>query len=178
MRPASISPATMPVSPVRSSYSGPSWTASSGSAAPSATPAGLHSVTSTCARSGRLGTSSVRVSPAAGALLELGAGAPDDTGLPRSRAGGDVAEAIGRGLRPTGVDPVGLVLGAIALDELGLAAELMLDLCLDAVGRGLCLAAACRDDRGGQERRQQSESPPPPHAGPYTRQQAEHAPMA
>src|SRR4051812_8732928 len=156
MRPASMRPAMCAVRLVRSSYSGPSWTASNGSGVPSATPCGVHRVSSTRARSGRLGTSSVRVSPVAGALLELGAGAPDDTGLPRSRAGGDVAEAIGGGLHSTGVAPVRLVGGAVALDELRAGLQLALELGLDLVGRGGGLAAARqparRRERGGQQR--------------------------
>src|SRR4051812_6905781 len=169
MRPASMRPAMCAVRLVRSSYSGPSWTASSGSGVPSATPCGVHRVSSTRARSGRLGTSSVRVSPVAGALLELGAGAPDDTGLPRSRAGGDVAEAIGGGLHSTGVAPVRLVCGAIALDHLRLAVDLLLELRLDLVGRARRLPAARGKDRRGEHSRRQRESPHASHGMPYTR---------
>src|SRR3954470_22378516 len=165
IRPSPARPATIAVRPVRVSYSGPSWTVRSGSGVPSATPGGLHSTTSTGACSGRLGTSSARVSPRGGALLEIGAGAPDDTGLPRSRAGGDVAEAIGGGLHPARVPAVRLLGGAIALDELRLAPHLMLDLRLDAVGRRLGLAAARRDPRGRNDHGRQRESSHASHAG-------------
>src|SRR3954447_24449574 len=115
-----MSAAAIAVRPACVSYSGPSWTASSGSGERSSTPGGLQSVTPTRACSGRLSTSSGRTSPAAtaGGLLELGAGAPDGTGLPGSGARGDVAEAIGRRLHAAGVAPVRLLRGAITLDEL------------------------------------------------------------
>src|SRR3954454_25368131 len=168
MRPASMRPAMCAVRLVRSSHSGPSWTASNGSGVPSATPCGVHRVSSTRARSGRLGTSSVRVSPGGGALFELGAGAPDDTGLPRSRAGGDVAEAIGGGLHSTGVALVRLGRRAVALDELRLRAELALELRLDVVGRARGLTAAGGTGRNAEHDHRQRASPHASHGIPYT----------
>src|SRR3954465_7426052 len=152
-RPSSIQAAARSVSAVCVSYSGPSWTASSGSRVASAVPGGLQRSTATSARSGRLRTSSLR----AAALLGLGGGAPEDAGLPGRGAGGDVAEAIGGGLHSTGVAPVRLVGGAVALDELRAGLELALELRLDLVGRGGGLPAARQHAR----RRERGGEPPP-----------------
>src|SRR3954465_9618474 len=170
-RPSSIQAAGRAVSAVCVSYSGPSWTASSGSRVASAVPGGLQRSTATSARSGRLRTSSLR----AAALLGLGGGAPEDAGLPGRGAGGDVAEAIGGGLHSTGVAPVRLVGGAVALDELRRAVELLLELRLDPVRRGRGLAAARGEDRGGQDRRRQREPLHASHARVYTRSRADQA---
>src|SRR6185436_4111824 len=122
------------------SYSGPSWTASSGSGTPSRTPSGHQRVTSTVARSGRLRTARRRALPrtaraAAGALPGDVGGAPDDARLPGRGAGGDVAEAIGGGLNSTRVALVRPVVRPVALDELRVASELALELDLDPVRR-------------------------------------------
>src|SRR3954454_7523898 len=163
-RPSSIQAAARRVSAVCVSYSGTSWTASSGSRVASAVPGGLQRSTATAALSGRLRTSSRRVA----ALLGLGGGAPEDAGLPGRGAGGDVAEAIGGGLHSTGVAPVRLVGGAVALDELRAGLQLALELRLDLVGRGGGLAAARqharRRERGGEQR----PTSPASHGRAYT----------
>src|SRR3954471_10581979 len=164
-RPSSIQAAARSVSAVCVSYSGPSWTASSGSRVASVVPGGLQRSTATSARSGRLRTSSLR----AAALLGLGGGAPEDAGLPGRGAGGDVAEAIGGGLHSTGVAPVRLVGGAVALDELWAGLQLALELRLDLVGRARGLPAARqharRRERGGEQR----PTSPASHGRAYTR---------
>src|SRR3954452_8516139 len=158
-RPSWIQVAARSVSAVCVSYSGPSWTASSGSGVASAVPGGLHRSTATSALSDRLRTSSRRVA----ALLGLGGGAPEDAGLPGRGAGGDVAEAIGGGLHSTGVAPVRLVGGAVALDELRAGLELALELRLDLVGRGGGLPAARQHARRRERRREQPPSSPASH---------------
>src|SRR6478672_2969633 len=138
-RPVRMSSAVRAVRPDCRSYSGPSWTASSGSGTPSRTPSGHQSVTSTVARSGRLRTASGRALPppaaGAGALPGDVGGAPEDARLPGRGAGGDVAEAIGGGLNSTGVALVRPVVRPVALDELRVASKLALELDLDLVRR-------------------------------------------
>src|SRR3954467_14405033 len=133
-RPAAIAWPASAVSPVRATYSGPSWTASSGSSAPSSAPGGLHSVTATVALRGRLETSSSRIRPAAArGLLELGAGPADGAGgSTRRGARRDVPVAVRRGLQGAAVAR-GLGRVLVALDELRAAAELLLELRLDPV---------------------------------------------
>src|SRR3954454_5534441 len=163
-RPSSIQAAARRVSAVCVSYSGTSWTASSGSRVASAVPGGLQRSTATAALSGRLRTSSRRVA----ALLRLGGDAPEDAGLPGGGAAGDVAEAIGGGLHSAGVAPVRLVGGAVALDHLRAALQLALELRLDLVGRGRGLAAARDHARRGDRGHEQREASPASHGRAYT----------
>jgi hypothetical protein len=100
-RPDPINAAAIAGRSASASYAGPSWTASSGSGTPSRIPSGLHRVTSTRARSGRLRNARARVLPRAGGppargRLGLGGATPEDRGpAVLGGAGGDGAEAIG-----------------------------------------------------------------------------------
>src|SRR3954452_10574149 len=172
-RPSWIQVAARSVSAVCVSYSGPSWTASSGSGVASAAPGGLQRSTATSALSGRLRTSSRRVA----ALLRLGSGAPEDAGLPGRGARGDVAEAIGGGLHSTDVAPVRLVRGAIALDELRVALELLLELRLDPVGRAGGFPAARDGARCRERGDEQRPASPASHDRAYTPGRGEAAPI-
>src|SRR3954452_12286353 len=149
-RPAAIAWSASAVSPVRATYSGPSWTASSGSASSSPAPGGLHTVTATVALRGRLAISSSRIRPAAArALPELSAGPADDAGgNTRRRARRDVPVAVRRGLERAAVTR-GLRPVLVALDEFRAAAELLLELRLDLVRRPGALPTA----RGGTGQR-------------------------